>query len=39
MSLERVRIATGNPGKLRAFRELLTPLGIEVRSMQELGNI
>lgn len=39
MSLERVRIATGNPGKLREFRELLTPLGIEVLSMQELGNI
>ena len=39
MTLERVRIATGNPGKLREFRELLTPLGIEVLSMDDLGKI
>ena len=39
MLFERVRIATGNPGKLREFRELLTPLGIEVLSMADLGDI
>ncbi len=39
MTLKRVRIATGNPGKLREFRELLTPLGIEVLSMEDLGKI
>ncbi|MBT6490626.1 MAG: XTP/dITP diphosphatase [Deltaproteobacteria bacterium] len=39
MTLERVRIATGNQGKLREFRELLTPLGIEVLSMKDLGDI
>ena len=39
MPLKRVRIATGNPGKLREFRELLAPLGIEVLSMEDLGKI
>jgi XTP/dITP diphosphohydrolase len=37
--IERVRIATGNPGKLREFRELLVPLGIEVLGIDDLGPI
>lgn len=37
--IERVRIATGNQGKLREFRELLVPLGIEVLGMDDLGSV
>ncbi len=37
--IERVRIATGNAGKLREFRELLTPLGIEVLGIDDLGPV
>lgn len=34
-----VRIATGNAGKLREFRELLDPLGITVLGIDDLGDI
>ena len=37
--IERIRIATGNAGKLREFRELLTPLGIEVVGIDDLGHV
>lgn len=30
-------VATGNPGKLTELNELLTPLGIAIRSPEELG--
>ena len=36
-SLDRLVIATHNPGKLAEFRELLGPCGIEVVSAGELG--
>jgi len=32
----RVRIATGNSGKLREFREMLTPLGYEVLGLEDV---
>lgn len=30
-------VATGNPGKLEEFRRILTPLGVEVCSLREVG--
>lgn len=35
--IERLVLASGNAGKLREFRRLLSPLGIEVVSQAELG--
>jgi XTP/dITP diphosphohydrolase len=35
--MERLVLASNNPGKLREFRDLLTPLGIVVIPQQELG--
>ena len=35
--LERLVLASGNPGKLREFRRLLAPLDIEVVAQGELG--
>jgi XTP/dITP diphosphohydrolase len=35
--LERIVLASGNPGKLREFRELLAPLGIELLAQADLG--
>lgn len=36
-SLDRLVLASGNPGKLREFRRLLTPLRIEVIPQSDLG--
>ena len=36
-SLSRLVLASGNAGKLREFRRLLAPLGIEVIAQAELG--
>ena len=36
-SLPRLVLASGNPGKLREFRRLLAPLGIELVAQSELG--
>ena len=36
-SLSRLILASGNAGKLREFRRLLAPLGIEVIAQAELG--
>ena len=36
-SISRLVLASGNPGKLREFRRLLAPLGIEVIAQAELG--
>jgi XTP/dITP diphosphohydrolase len=36
-SLSRLVIASGNAGKLREFRRLLAPLGIDVIAQAELG--
>ncbi|HZQ62831.1 MAG TPA: RdgB/HAM1 family non-canonical purine NTP pyrophosphatase [Casimicrobiaceae bacterium] len=35
--MQRLVLASGNPGKLREFRRLLTPLGIEVIAQADLG--
>ena len=35
--MKRLVLASANVGKLREFRELLTPIGIEVVSQEELG--
>ena len=35
--MEKLVLASSNPGKLREFREMLTPLGIEVVPQSELG--
>ena len=35
--ISRLVLASGNPGKLREFRRLLGPLGIEVIAQAELG--
>src|ERR1700680_5001257 len=35
--IPRLVLASGNSGKLREFRRLLTPLGIEVIAQAELG--
>jgi len=35
--IERLVLASGNPGKLREFRRLLTPLGIDVIAQSEMG--
>ena len=35
--IERLVLASGNPGKLREFRRLLAPLGIDVIPQAELG--
>ncbi len=35
--MEKLVIASNNPGKLREFRFLLQPLGIEVLTQAELG--
>jgi len=35
--MKKVVIASNNPGKLREFREMLGPLGIEIVSQAELG--
>ena len=37
MKLDRVVLASGNPGKLREFEALLGPLGIEVITQASLG--
>jgi XTP/dITP diphosphohydrolase len=37
VDLRRLVLASGNPGKLREFRRLLAPLGIEVLPQSELG--
>ena len=37
ISLPRLVLASGNPGKLREFRRLLAPLGIDVIAQAELG--
>jgi len=36
-ALLRLVLASGNPGKLREFRRLLAPLGVEVVAQAELG--
>jgi XTP/dITP diphosphohydrolase len=36
-SVSRLVLASGNPGKLREFRRLLAPLGVEVIAQAELG--
>lgn len=36
-SIPRLVLASGNPGKLREFRRLLAPLGIDVIAQAELG--
>jgi XTP/dITP diphosphohydrolase len=35
--MRRLVLASSNPGKLREFRQMLAPLGIEVVSQSELG--
>jgi XTP/dITP diphosphohydrolase len=35
--MRKLVLASGNPGKLREFRQMLTPLGIEVVPQSELG--
>ena len=35
--MRRLVLASSNPGKLREFRQMLSPLGIEVLSQSELG--
>ncbi|HXF68088.1 MAG TPA: RdgB/HAM1 family non-canonical purine NTP pyrophosphatase [Burkholderiales bacterium] len=35
--MRRLVLASGNPGKLREFRQMLAPLGIEVVPQSELG--
>ena len=35
--MKKLVLASGNPGKLREFREMLSPLGIEVIPQSELG--
>jgi XTP/dITP diphosphohydrolase len=37
VDLHRLVLASGNPGKLREFRRLLAPLGIDVLAQSELG--
>jgi XTP/dITP diphosphohydrolase len=37
MAIARLVLASGNDGKLREFRRLLSPLGIEVVAQSELG--
>ena len=37
MAIARLVLASGNEGKLREFRRLLAPLGIEVLAQSELG--
>ncbi len=37
MRLERLVLASNNPGKLREFRRLLSPLGVDVVPQAELG--
>ena len=37
VDLRRLVLASGNPGKLREFRRLLAPLGIDVLAQSELG--
>ena len=34
-----IRVATGNPGKLREFRELLSPLGYDVQGLEDFPGI
>jgi XTP/dITP diphosphohydrolase len=36
-SMRRLVLASGNPGKLREFRQMLAPLGLEVVPQSELG--
>ena len=35
--MKRIVLASGNPGKLREFRQMLDPLGIEIVPQAELG--
>src|SRR5262245_36189584 len=35
--MKKLVLASGNPGKLREFRQMLAPLGIEVLSQSDLG--
>lgn len=35
--MKKIVIASGNPGKLREFRQMLDPLGIEIVPQSELG--
>ena len=37
--MKRIRIATGNPGKLKEFRQMLEPLGYEVMDLSDLPNL
>jgi len=37
VAIPRLVLASGNPGKLREFKRLLAPLGIEVIAQSELG--
>ena len=37
IALRRLVLASGNPGKLREFRRLLEPLGIDVVAQSDLG--
>ncbi len=37
MRLERLVLASGNPGKLREFRQLCEPLGVSIVAQAELG--
>lgn len=34
-----IRVATGNPGKLREFREILSPLGYDVQGLEDFPGI
>jgi len=34
-----IRVATGNPGKLREFREILSPLGFDVQGLEDFPGI
>ncbi len=34
-----IRVATGNPGKLREFREILAPLGFDVQGLEDFPGI
>jgi XTP/dITP diphosphohydrolase len=35
--MKKLVIASNNPGKLREFQAMLTPLGIEVLTQEQLG--
>jgi len=37
--MKEIRIATSNPGKLREFREMLSPLGFSVKGLADLSEL